>query len=62
MNKDKRAELLHTWGWYLFIISAGFFITSSVRNGDMFGFLGSLFFLIACFFFLVPSHSQVDDG
>ena len=41
-------------GWLLFIVSALFFIAASWRAGDMLAFLGSLFFLIACFSFLVP--------
>jgi hypothetical protein len=48
-HKDKRFEL---WGWILFTISALFFIASSLRNGDLVGLLGGLFFLLACVAFL----------
>ena len=48
-HKDKRLEL---WGWILFTISALFFIASSLRNGDLVGLLGGLFFLLACVAFL----------
>jgi hypothetical protein len=48
-HKDKRFEL---WGWILFTISALFFIASSLRNGDLVGLLGGLFFLLACVTFL----------
>ena len=48
-QKDKRFEL---WGWILFTISALFFIASSLRNGDLVGLLGGLFFLLACVAFL----------
>jgi membrane-bound ClpP family serine protease len=41
-------------GWILFIISAVFFIISSFRSGDMIGLAGGVFFLVACFAFLVP--------
>ncbi len=41
-------------GWILFIVSAVFFIASAWRSGDMPALLGGLFFLIACFAFLVP--------
>ncbi len=41
-------------GWVLFIISALFFILSSLRSGDMLGLGGGVFFLIACFAFLMP--------
>ena len=55
MSKDspqsgKRYEL---WGWILFTVSALFFIASSLRNGDMVGLLGGVFFLLACVAFLV---------
>jgi hypothetical protein len=48
-RKDKRHEI---WGWLLFVISALFFIASSIRNGDMLGLLGGIFFLLACVAFL----------
>ena len=41
-------------GWLLFIVSALFFIAASWRAGDGLALLGSIFFLIACFAFLVP--------
>jgi hypothetical protein len=41
-------------GWWLFVISALFFTATSLRAGDMLGLLGSLFFLVACFIFLIP--------
>ncbi len=41
-------------GWLLFIVSAGFFIASAVQHGDWLAGLGGLFFLIACFVFLLP--------
>jgi uncharacterized membrane protein len=48
-QKDKRYEL---WGWILFIISALFFIVSSIRTGDIVGLFGGVFFLLACVVFL----------
>jgi hypothetical protein len=48
-QKDKRYEI---WGWILFTISALFFIVSSLRNGDIVGLLGGVFFLLACAAFL----------
>lgn len=41
-------------GWILFIISALGFIVSSLRNGDFFGLIGGIFFLVACIAFLIP--------
>jgi hypothetical protein len=48
-QKDKRYDL---WGWILFTLSALFFIASSLRNGDIIGLLGGVFFLLACAAFL----------
>ena len=48
-RKGKRYEL---WGWLLFVVSALFFIASSIRNGDVIGLLGGIFFLLACVAFL----------
>jgi hypothetical protein len=41
-------------GWLLFIVSALFFIAAAWRAGDMLALVGGLFFLLACFSFLVP--------
>ena len=52
---DRRKEhRINLAGWWLFVISALFFIATSLRAGDMLGLLGALFFLIACFVFLIP--------
>jgi uncharacterized membrane protein len=48
-QKSKRYEL---WGWLLFVISALFFMWSSLRTGDTIGLLGGAFFLLACMVFL----------
>jgi hypothetical protein len=36
----------------MFVVSALFFIASSIRNGDVIGLLGGIFFLLACVAFL----------
>ncbi len=41
-------------GWVLFIISACGFIASSWRSGDTPSLIGGVFFLVACFVFLLP--------
>ncbi len=52
---DQRKEhRINLAGWWLFVISALFFIAASLRAGDMLGLLGALFFLVACFVFLLP--------
>ncbi len=48
------AEKFQILGWVLFIVSACAFIASSLRSGDMLGLVGGVFFLIACFVFLIP--------
>jgi len=50
-TQHDRFQLL---GWILFVLSAIFFITSSIRAGDMISLLGGALFLIACFVFLIP--------
>ena len=52
---DQRKEhRINLAGWLLFIVSALFFIGTSLRAGDTLGLLGALFFLVACFVFLIP--------
>lgn len=41
-------------GWVLFIVSALFFIAAAWRTGDLLALAGGIFFLVACFSFLVP--------
>ena len=50
-NNDLKFQL---WGWILFIVCAFIFIASSIRMGDGLMLVGSLFFLVACFLFLIP--------
>jgi hypothetical protein len=51
----KKNELkFQIWGWILFIVCAIIFIASSIRMGDGLMLAGSLFFLVACFLFLIP--------
>ena len=56
MSKDghERETRLQLCGWALFVISACFFIVASLRDGDLIGLLGGIFFLLACLVFLVP--------
>ncbi len=46
------------WGWILFILSAVFFIASSLRSGDWPSLIGGTLFLIACFVFITPLLKQ----
>ncbi len=51
-NGARQGKKHDLWGWILFVISALFFIASSIRNGDVIGLLGGVFFLLACVVFL----------
>jgi len=54
MKETKKDLKYQLWGWILFIVCAIFFIVSSIRMGDGLMLAGSLFFLVACFLFLIP--------
>jgi hypothetical protein len=50
-----REDLRHAiWGWLLFVVCALFFMAAAWRNRDVLTFVGSLVFLVACLFFLLP--------
>ena len=55
MSEDSPRKKNHDFlGWMLFVVSAAFFMASSIRAGDVVGLLGGVFFLLACAAFLVP--------
>jgi Na+/proline symporter len=54
-SASSRYEIL---GWLLFIFSAIFFISSSIRAGDWLSLTGGVLFLIACFVFMIPLLSR----
>lgn len=49
-----REIMFHRWGWALFVISSAFYIIASIEGRSLTGFLGGVFFLIACVVFLIP--------
>jgi hypothetical protein len=51
-NSPQKSRTYDLWGWILFVVSALFFIASSIRTGDVVGLLGGVFFLLACTAFL----------
>ena len=51
LPREKKFEL---WGWVLFLVSAVFYIVGGIRNGDVVGVLGAVFFFVACIVFLIP--------
>lgn len=56
------AARIQILGWVLFIVSALGFIASSIRNGDTLGLIGGIFFLLACFVFLIPYMRKDKPG
>ncbi len=53
-NSTERNLKFELWGWILFILCAGFFIASGIKNQDLFSLIGSIIFLIACLVFIIP--------
>lgn len=53
-NGTKRNLKFDLWGWILFVLCAGFFIASGLKNHDLFSLIGSIIFLIACLVFIIP--------
>ena len=53
-NGTKRNLKFELWGWILFIVCAGFFIASGIKNNDPLTLMGSIIFLIACLIFIIP--------
>jgi hypothetical protein len=49
MQNKERLQLI---GWCLFILSAIFYIASSIKAKDILSLIGGLFFLFACLVFL----------
>ncbi len=59
VKKQKNINrICQLWGWVLFIASAIFYGIASFRSRDMISFIGSMFFLVACFVFLIPFFSK----
>lgn len=53
-NDNKTNLKFELWGWILFVLCAGFFIASAIKNHDLLSLIGSIIFLIACLVFIVP--------
>ncbi|MEO0560916.1 MAG: cytochrome oxidase subunit III [Chloroflexota bacterium] len=52
---DRQLQLI---GWVLFIVCAVFYTAASVQDGNPLSIAGSVTFLVACFFFVVPLLRQ----
>ncbi len=61
MPGDDQSQELKSqlWGWILFVMSAVFFVVSSIRNGDVVGFIGSVLFLVGCAVFMIPLVAEI---
>ena len=57
--KEATESKVNLVGWILFVISALWFIVSSVRSGDTIYLLGSIFFLLGCVVFLIPYAARL---
>ena len=45
-------------GWWLFVVSAIFFMVAAWRAGDMISFIGATAFLVADISFLIPFYRR----
>lgn len=59
IEKKTRYQL---YGWILFIVCAILFIAASIIDREPLVFVGSILFLLACFFFLIPLISSFRKG
>ena len=58
-QRKRRSMTLQFRGWILFILCALFFIAAGIANGDVLTIAGSILFLIACVFFVIPLAEQL---
>ncbi len=59
-DDDQTRELkFQLWRWILFLMSAVLFIVSSIKNGDVIGFVASALFLVGCVVFMIPLVSKI---
>ena len=59
-DHTKHEVKFQLWGWVLFILCAGFFIASSIKNKDIFSLVASFIFLAACVIFIIPLLAKQD--
>jgi hypothetical protein len=57
---DRSENQHHLIGWILFVLCALCFLASSLQNRDLLACIGSLLFLIACGFFIVPLVKKME--
>ena len=49
-------------GWWLFVVSAFFFMVSAWRAGDLISFIGAAAFMSANIAFLIPFYRRSSHG
>ena len=54
MDGKCSVRTLELLGWVLFVVSSLFFISSSLKSGDVLSLVGGLLFFVACIVFLIP--------
>jgi hypothetical protein len=50
-NNDEKREFA---GWLLFLLCGVFFLISSLQYKDVYSSVGTITFMIACLFFMLP--------
>lgn len=53
-SSEGTLQRLDLWGWILFLLCALLFAAAGLRDGDVLITAGSVLFLVACVFFIVP--------
>jgi hypothetical protein len=61
-ESKRRERKFHLWGWFLFLVCAGFFIAGSLQYGNIASLIGSAIFLIACVVFLIPIITSTEKN
>ena len=64
VDKRNRERKFHLSGWILFMVCAGFFISSAIKADDILVLAGSIIFLGGCVVFIIPMviKGKQDDG
>ena len=60
-NYKNRERKYHLIGWGLFLVCACFFITASIRSGDILYLVASIIFLFGCVVFIIPLIKKTDN-
>ncbi len=50
-SNDQKREL---GGWFLFLFCGIFFLLSGIQHKDFYTIIGTIIFMVACLFFMIP--------